>query len=272
MKIPPRCAAFSALLLLSVLPTFAQEAASRPTTRPATAAEKAAAIAYASAPADQPAVKRAFLGWHGETLENFGAPEPRFMEMHARFLERAKSPVGALFLGDSITEGWNNSPAIWNAAFGQYQPANFGIGGDNTSHVLWRIANGELDTVRPKVVVVMIGTNNILFHDAAEIARGTTAVVHAVHEKLPDAKILLLGIFPRMEKPDDPWRLKLKEVNVQLAKLADDHIRYMEIWHEFLAADGTLSRDVMPDFLHPNAKGYQIWADTMGPVLAEMMK
>lgn len=268
----PRRVAFLAVLLLSIVPAFADEPANKPTTRPATAAERAADVAYNSAPADQPTVKRSFLGWHGEVGDNYGQPDARFLQKHAEFLERGKSPAGVLFLGDSITEGWGNAPDVWNAAFGKYNPANFGIGGDNTSHVLWRIQNGELDVIRPKVVVLMIGTNNIVWHDAHQIATGTTAVVHAVREKLPESKILLLSIFPRMEKPTEEWRLKLKAANVEIAKLADDHIRYFELWDQFLTPDGTLSREIMPDFLHPNVKGYQIWADAMGPVLGEMMK
>jgi lysophospholipase L1-like esterase len=265
-------AAFSVALFLSVASAVARDATTKPTTRPATTAERAADIAYNSAPADQATIKRSFLGWHGEVGDNFGQPDARFLQKHAEFLERGKSPAGVLFLGDSITEGWGGAPDVWNAAFGKYDPANFGIGGDNTSHVLWRIANGELDVIRPKVVVIMIGTNSIVWHDAHQIATGTTAVVHAVREKLSESKILLLGIFPRMEKPNEEWRLKLKAANVELAKLADDHIRYFEIWDQFLGADGVMSKDIMPDFLHPNAKGYQIWADAMGPVLAEMMK
>jgi lysophospholipase L1-like esterase len=269
MNKPIRGIAFVSAFLVSI--AFAGDA-KPPTTRPATPAERAADIAYNARPSDEPVMKRHFLGWHGEVGDDFGQPEQHFMQKHAEFLERGKQPADVLFIGDSITEGWGGAPDIWNAAFGKYNPANFGIGGDNTSHVLWRIQNGELDVIRPKVVVIMIGTNNIIWHDARQIAVGTTAVVHAVREKLPESKILLLSIFPRMEKPDEEWRLKLKAANVELAKLADDHIRYFELWNQFLGTDGVMSKEIMPDFVHPNAKGYQIWADAMTPVLDEMMK
>ena len=265
--------AFSSALLLTIASVFAQDAAKQPTTHPATPAEQAADRAYNARPSDEPVMKRHFLNWGGSVGADFGQPDAHFMDFHNKFLERGKSPAGVLFIGDSITEGWNNAPEIWNAAFGKYEPANFGIGGDNTSHVLWRIANGELDVIRPKVVVIMIGTNNIMWHSSAEIAKGTTAVVHAVQAKLPESKILLLSIFPRMEKPEEEWRLKLKATNVELAKLDDgQHVHYFELWNQFLTPEGVLSKDVMPDFLHPNKKGYQIWADAMSPVLDEMMK
>ena len=92
----------------------------------------------------------------------------RFYELHASFLKRAKEgPIGLLFLGDSITEGWSKAPEVWTEYYGKYQPANFGIGGDQTQHVIWRITDGELDNIQPKVVVLMLGTNNTGGHTAA---------------------------------------------------------------------------------------------------------
>ena len=199
--------------------------------------------------------------------------ESNWLAVHGRYLKRGNEPADVVFLGDSITAGWIGHKALWTERWGKYNAANFGIGGDKTQHVLWRIANGELDVVRPKVVVVMIGTNNA-GSAPEDIAKGTTAVVNAVRAKLPDARVLLLSIFPRGEMPDNGARKKLMEVNAQLAKLDDGpggKIHYFELWNQFLDADGKLSKDIMPDFLHPNAKGYLIWADAMGPVLAEMM-
>jgi beta-glucosidase len=199
--------------------------------------------------------------------------------MHESFLKRGKSgPIGVLFLGDSITEAWGRGDvkAIWDSHYGKYQPANFGISGDRTQHVLWRIQQGELDGIKPKVVVLMIGTNNSGY-SALQIARADFAIVSEIHRKLPDTKILLLGIFPRGDDPNKPnvaaLRAKLKSVNAALAKLDDGKkTRYLEIWDPFLQPDGTLGKDIMPDALHPNAKGYQIWADAMQPLLDEMMK
>jgi Lysophospholipase L1 and related esterases len=205
----------------------------------------------------------------------------RFYELHAANLKRAKQPMGVLFLGDSITEGWSRVPEIWSKYYGEWQPANFGIGGDQTQHVLWRIEDGELDGVKPKVVVLMLGTNNTGTHTAEEIAAADTKIVRLIQKKIPDVKILLLGIFPRGYRMSrtgvsDGWeeRMKIiKAVNVELAKLDDgSSIRFLDIGETFLDENGQIPADVMPDQLHPNAKGYEIWAEAMHPLLTEMMQ
>jgi lysophospholipase L1-like esterase len=227
-----------------------------PTTAPASRS--------APEPIDQPAVKK----------DATGKPQQRFMELHHTFLWRGReAPIGVLFLGDSITEGWMNGGAkVWREHYWKYEPADFGIGGDGTQHVLWRIANGELNGISPKVVVLMIGTNN---HNnpVDEIAAADTRIVEQIHEKLPETKVLLLAIFPRGEQPTDPLRDKLKAVNAQLAKLDDGNkTRYLDIGEKFLEPDGKIAKAVMNDFLHPTAKGYEIWADAMQPLLGDMMK
>lgn len=206
-----------------------------------------------------------------------GQVQPRFQMLHEQFLKRGKEgPIGVLFVGDSITEGWGRARDTWESHYGKYQPANFGISGDQTQHVLWRIENGELDGIHPKVVVLMIGTNNS--RDTAEnITRGDKKIIEEIHQKLPDSKLLILGIFPRGADPKNPGvaatREKLHAVNVELAKLDDGNkTRYLDLGPKFLDAEGNLSPDIMPDALHPNAKGYQIWADNMQPLLDEMMK
>ena len=156
---------------------------------------------------------------------------------------------------------------------------NFGISGDRTEHVLWRIDHGELDGIHPKAVVLMIGTNNTgreknghLRNSVPEIVQGVTAVVNDIRSKLPDSKILLLGIFPRGEL-DDPQRAQVALINTVIAKLADGKtVRFLDIGSNFLEMDGTLPCSVMPDLLHPNLHGYQIWADAMEPTLSEMLK
>jgi lysophospholipase L1-like esterase len=202
-----------------------------------------------------------------------GQPQAGFAKQHESFVAIAKKGnVELLFLGDSITAGWNGQKAIWEKAFGAYQPANFGIGGDRTQHVLWRIENGELDGIKPKVAVVMIGTNNSGSDPAAAIAKGVTKIVETIRTKSPSTKVLLLAVFPRGEKPN-PQREKLKEVNSTIAKLDDGkHVFFLDIGSKFLQQDGTLPKDVMPDFLHLSAKGYQIWADAITPKLAELLK
>ena len=222
-------------------------------------------------PADQAVMK----------VSRTGTPDARFRQLHDAFLWRGKEgPIGVLFLGDSITEGWihsgNQAPDVWKKNYWQYNPADFGISGDRTQHVLWRIDHGELDGISPKVVVLMIGTNNI-GNTAEEITAADQKIVAEIHEKLPDAKLLLLGIFPRGADPKDPkvadMRAKIKQVNSELAKLDDGNkTRYLDIGDKFLDGDGAIPKDIMKDALHPTPKGYQIWADAMQPLLDEMMK
>lgn len=199
-----------------------------------------------------------------------------FMSAHERFVKVAKEGTAELvFLGDSITAGWNRKKEIWDKSFGAYKPANFGIGGDRTQHVLWRIENGELDgSIKPKVVVIMIGTNNSRTDPAEGIAKGVTRIVETVREKQPQAKILLLAVFPRGAKAKpNPQRDKLKEVNRIIAKLDDgESVHFLDIGDKFLEKDGSLTKEIMPDFLHLSTTGYQIWADAIGPKLAQLMQ
>jgi beta-glucosidase len=208
-------------------------------------------------------------------------PEPRegyWIRLHEEFLDRAKQGgVDLLFLGDSITQGWGNRSetgpkGVWERYYGPRHAANFGIGGDRTQHVLWRLDHGELDPIDPKVVVLMIGTNNIKSDTPAEIAEGVAAVVKKLRDKKPQAKVLLLGVFPRGEKTD-AVRERVKAVNERIARLDDGKaVKYLDIGPRFLEEDGTLSREIMPDLLHLSRKGYRIWADAMEPTLRSMLE
>ena len=200
-------------------------------------------------------------------------PAQKDPKRHEQFLEIAKKGgVDLLFLGDSITDGWRgkNGKKTWDESFGTFNPANFGIGGDRTQHVLWRVQNGELDGIKPKLAVLMIGTNN--GGDSAEdVAAGITAIVKEVRTKSPTTKVLLLGIFPRGEKPN-PGREKNDKVNGIVARLDDQkEIKYLDIGAKFLAEGKSISKEVMPDFLHLSEKGYQIWAEAILPTVKEMM-
>lgn len=206
-----------------------------------------------------------------------GAPQAAFMASHEKFVAIAKEgKAGVVFLGDSITAGWNAKKDIWDKAFGKYQPANFGIGGDRTQHVLWRITNGELDGIKPKAVVIMIGTNNSGSDPAEGIAKGITKIVETVRSKQPQAKILLLAVFPRGNKPGGELGAqneKLKEVNAIIAKLDDGkHVFFLDIGAKFVQGGGPISKEIMPDFLHLSPRGYQIWADAISPKLAKLME
>jgi lysophospholipase L1-like esterase len=215
-------------------------------------------------------------------------PAPRtfptnWMSSHEAFVKQAKQDgIDLLFLGDSITAGWlwgNGGLNVWNKYYAPRHAADFGIGYDRTQNVLWRIEHGELDGIKPKVVVLLIGTNNAGNEDngkprntTPEIVEGVAAIVREIRTRLPESKVLLFGIFPRGET-NDPVREQVKAVNAQLAKLDDGKmVKFMDIGSKFLGPDGILSRNIMPDLLHPNEKGYQIWADAMENTLASILK
>ena len=202
--------------------------------------------------------------------------DPNWVKRHDGFVEIAKKGgVDLLFIGDSITDGWRSrGKDVWEKNYGPLKAANFGIGGDQTQHVLWRLQNGELDGIKPKLAVLMIGTNNLRGNTDEEIADGVKAIVAELHKRTPETKLLLLGVFPRGEKADDPNRGRIKRINAIIAQLDDGGktIKYLDIGDKFLQPDGTLPKSIMPDGLHPNAKGYEIWVDAIAPTLQEMMK
>jgi lysophospholipase L1-like esterase len=213
-------------------------------------------------------------------------PVPRdkgWEKRHDGFVAMAKKgDIDLLFLGDSITDAWGGEGhgggggKIFEKEFLPLKAANFGIGGDRTQHVLWRLQNGELDGIKPKVVMLMIGTNNSNGKDntAEEIADGVKAIVAEIQKKSPDTKVLLLGIFPRGEKPN-PQRDKLKAVNEIISKLDDGgkKVKYLDIGAKFMDKDGVISKEIMPDFLHLTPKGYEIWAEAVkGPIMDLMKK
>jgi lysophospholipase L1-like esterase len=215
-------------------------------------------------------------------------PTPRdfptnWMTRHEGYVAEARQGgIDLLFLGDSITDGWrwgNGGSQIWPSIYAPRHAANFGIGWDRIQNVLWRVENGELENLSPKVVVLLIGTNNAGNEDngrprnlTPEIIAGISNLVRRIQFHIPACKILLLGLFPRGEK-NDPIRDQVKAVNAGLAQFADGStVKFLDLGEKFLAPDGTLSRDLFPDLLHPNAKGYQIWAAAMEPTLAGMLK
>jgi lysophospholipase L1-like esterase len=204
-------------------------------------------------------------------------PRPRDDARHQSFLEVAKAGnIDLLFVGDSITDWWRQEQrglSVWNETFAPLRAANFGIAGDTTQGVLWRMQNGELDGFKAKLIVLMLGTNNINRNPNADIAQGDRAILDEFRKRQPQAKVLLLGVFPRGAAPDNPFRASIKEINGHLAALADNRqVFYMDIGDKFLAADGTLPVDIMPDGLHPNTQGYRIWADAISGRVRELMQ
>lgn len=194
---------------------------------------------------------------------------------HEGVLERvARGDVDLLMIGDSITHGWESGgKEMWDKYYAPRKAVNMGFGGDRTQHVLWRLEHGEIDGISPKLAVIMIGTNNSNGEDntAEEISDGIVAICKKLRKELPEMKILILAIFPRAEKPC-AQREKNAKASELASKIADGKmIHYLDINKVFLTEDGTLTKEIMPDFLHPNVTGYKIWAEAMEPKIAELM-
>lgn len=204
-------------------------------------------------------------------------PEPRpgkWMDRHNSMNDRVKKgDVDLLFIGDSITQGWEGKGAaeVWEKAYGKRNAVNLGIGGDRTQHVLWRLQHGNIEGIHPKAAVIMIGTNNSASNSVQEIAEGVTAIVNLLREKLPETKIMLLAIFPRGPQPNDQ-RGKILQVNQIINKLHDGkNIWFVDFGYKFVDKDGNIPKSIMPDYLHLSPEGYQIWADAIEPKLVKLM-
>ena len=210
-----------------------------------------------------------------------------WMGRHAAVLatKDALSPEVVL-VGDSITHFWSGSPEAgaygekgaqsWSSLFGDTRVLNLGFSADRTQNVLWRLEHGELDGLSPRLVVLLIGTNNLVgepgFDRAcspAEIAEGVFGLVAVIREKAPAATIVVMGVFPRGESPADPFRSQIVELNARLAHRCSSlpGITFLDIGEKFLAPDGSLRADLMPDFLHPCESGYALWADALAKVM-----
>jgi len=228
-----------------------------------------------------------------ETAKNLAIdPKPReggWVKRHESFNEVSKKGEAQLvFLGDSITQGWEkNGKDVWAKTWEPLKAANFGIGGDRTEHVIWRLQNGNFDGLKPKLVVLMIGTNNtghqgrpaaehggaVYASSAEQTAEGVKMILDILGKKLPETKVLLLGIFPRGATKDDAMRKQNVATNNLISGFADGkRIYYMDIGNTFLQPDGTLPKEIMPDLLHLNAKGYEMWAGAIEGKVKELTK
>ena len=199
-----------------------------------------------------------------------------------------KGEAELVFLGDSITHSWEGrGKAVWEKTWAPLKAANFGISGDRTEHVLWRLDHGNFDGLKPKAIVLMIGTNNtghqgrpqkeidnaVYKCTAEQTAVGIKAILASLQKKCPDAKILVLGIFPRGADKNDKFRQQNEATNAIIKGYADGKkIFFLDVSDKFLEADGTLPKAIMPDLLHPNEKGYQIWSDAMEAKVKELLK
>lgn len=204
---------------------------------------------------------------------------PRFADKHeANKAVAAAGDIDVLFMGDSITDFWRNAEGpfagkpVFDKTWGDLKVANFGIAGDTTQGVLYRLQNGEGEGFSPKAIMLMIGTNNTRANTAAEIAEGIGAIVRELQQDFPDAKVLLLGIFPR-STPVDPVRAQIAEINSIVSRLHDgDKVHYLDIGKVFLDGSGNIPLDVMSDGLHPTTKGYELWAAAVKEPLAALLR
>ena len=211
--------------------------------------------------------------------------DPNSLIAHEQLLEKAKKDhIEIYFEGDSITRRWGATDypellANWKQNFFGWNAADFGWGGDKTENVLWRLNNGELDGVNPKVIVLLAGTNNVSRtvpsggDDAkvAQVTKGIQAILQTLQTKVPEATIILTAIFPRN---DNPAVIPIiNGINENLSKLADGKkIRFLNINDKLADRDGKLFDGIMnPDKLHPALKGYQVWADSLKPIFAELL-
>lgn len=223
--------------------------------------------------------------WAQEAKENPAAkPINRDIPRHKQFLTVvAKGEADVIFLGDSITQGWEGAgKKAWTENFAPHKAVNLGIGGDQTGHVLWRITEGkELEPIKPKVAVIMIGTNNTGAHSAEQIAGGIKAIVEELRKQKPEMKILLLGVFPRASgikkeetvAPAEKLNPKIKAINDIISKLDDGKtVFYKDINAKFLNAEGGLERKLMPDLLHLSPAGYDNWAASIKEDVAKLLK
>lgn len=213
--------------------------------------------------------------------------ESDFYDWHLRHKQvselAGERPVDLIFIGDSITHMFGGEPTskiargskTWEHYYGHRKALNMGFGWDRTQNVLWRLTNGELEGITPEVAVVLIGTNNrsgtnnARQNTPAEIAEGVTAICSTIHDKVPECKILLLGVLPRSP---GYFVEPIQEINKLLAPLsAEDYIIFLNMHDQFADKNGLPKKALMHDGVHPNAAGYQVWAETMEPILSKLL-
>lgn len=204
-----------------------------------------------------------------------------WMPRHQEILHRHSSDerVDLIWIGDSITHDWEGrGSSLWQSRYQSRHASNLGFSGDQTQNVLWRLKNGELDNISPKVAVVMIGTNNTRLNrdEPQDIYRGVKEIVTLLRLMKPEMKILLLGIFPCDFAPHTYHRQNNQETNALLKLLPqqmnDPNIHFLDLWDHFVASDGTISQSIMFDQVHLSALGFKIWSDALEPLLSDWLR
>jgi len=219
----------------------------------------------------------ALVASSGRAANSAAAPVPR-LALHWILRNEAMNQrallghVDLIYVGDSIVEHFTRQgKAVWDHYYAPRHALNLGISGDQTQHVLWRLAHGNLEGIAPKLAIVMIGQNNAGHNTGEEIGAGVTAIVQTLRAKLPGTRILLLAIFPRRERPT-PERAVLAAANRIIAQLADDRmVFYQDVNRIFLRPDGSIPASLMADFEHPTPLGHRRWAEAIEPEVAALM-
>ncbi|MBL8760160.1 MAG: GDSL family lipase [Phycisphaerae bacterium] len=239
-----------------------------------------AALAQNTTPAGKPADTKDPAPVKQPERVGVKATTPEFHEgtqaRHDRFNAISKEGKAKLvFVGDSITEAWEGpGREVWEKFYATRHAANFGISGDRTEHVLWRLDHGNFDGLSPDLVVIMIGTNNTGHRQdkAEETAAGIKAIIARIEKKCPKAKVLLLGVFPRSDAADHPHRKLNVAINEIIKGYADDtRVFYKDIGAAFTGDKGELTKDIMPDYLHLSPEGYRRWAEAIEDDVATLL-
>lgn len=207
------------------------------------------------------------------------APAPRegpaWIERYQALNQRVQAnDPDVVFIGDSLTQGWETTGrGVWAEFYERRRALNIGIERDATQNVLWRLDHGNIDHIRPRLAVLLIGTNNTGHDTPEQIAHGVAEIVRTLRVRLPNTKLIVLGIFPQGADPNDPRRNVSEEANRLISRLHDGRrVFYLDIGQRFVRGDGTIGTDIMPDLLHLSPEGYRLWAQAMEPTVARLLR
>jgi lysophospholipase L1-like esterase len=213
---------------------------------------------------------------NSDILKAIERTDDHHMEKHASFLEiiKKQKPVDLLFIGDSITRRWEDNPVIYNRFFSKYKPANFGVGGDCIENLRWRILNGELEGIKPKLVVLHIGTNNLPTHTAEEVCLGIRDIIRIFREKLPESRILLIGLLPRnKDETGRDYMRMIKHVNKNLKQIViNNKVTVIDFKDYFLETASEVKPGLLPDGLHPGEEGFIVLGELLEPYIVRLVE
>ena len=218
------------------------------------------------------------FGMEPHPWDSASRPDEWWQAAHRGFTKNTKNNgknIKIIFFGDSLISGWiedndhSHGIKVWKENYEKLSAVSYGIGGDRTEHLVYRAQNGEFDGSNPKVVIVEIGANNMDSNSADDIAKGIRTIIDSIHKKLPNTKVLLLGILCA----DKPYNPKIKETNKIIAKFENGKsVRFLNMNSHFEDDKGAIHKDLYTDGEHLTMKGYKLWAQTMNPLLNQMLK